>query len=139
MQLGQPTYDVGWSVLIAAFIRSPVLALRNPDIGGAIPQAFEADPGLGAGQRRAGAAVDAATEGEVLAGVLAFGVERVGIFEAAWVAIGGPVEHHQRAAGADGFVADGRRHPRQSEVTLDGALDSQAFLDEVREQATVLA
>ena len=49
-------------------------------------------PRLGAGQRRAGAGVDAAAEGHVLAGVAAVDVERRRVVEAAWVAVGGAVD-----------------------------------------------
>ena len=139
VQLGEPTQDVGRNVLVATVSGRAVVRLADPDVGGAVEQPLQSDPGFGAGQRCAGAAVDAAAEGQVLAGVLALGIEGVRILEAARVAVGGPVDHHQRAAGADGFLADGGRHPRQPEVALDRALDAQAFLDEVRQQAAVLA
>ena len=139
MQLGEPAQDVGRNVLVATVSGRAVVRLADPDVGGAVEQPLEPDPGFGAGQRRAGAAVDAAAEGQVLTGVLAVGIERVRILEAARIAVGRPVDHHQRAAGADGFLADGGRHPRQPEVALDRALDAQALLDEVRQQAAVLA
>src|SRR3954454_11245926 len=138
MQLGEPAQDVGRNVLVATVTRRAVPALRDPDVGGAIEQTLEPDPGFGPRERRARAAVDTAPEGEVLASVLAFGVEAVRALEAAWISVGRPVDPHQRAAGCDGPLADGGRHPRQPEVALHRALDAQAFLDEVREQTAVL-
>ena len=131
VQLGQPAQDVSRDVLVVAIARRAVMLFADADVGGAVEQPLEPDPGLGTRQRSAGAAVDAAAEGQVLAGVLAVGVERVRILEAARIAVGRTVDHHQRAAGADRFLADGGRHPRQPEVTLDRTLDAQALLDEV--------
>src|ERR1700720_4666018 len=127
MQLGEPTQDVGRDVLVATVARRAVLRLADPDVGGAVQQTLQAHPGFGAGERCAGAAVDAASEGEVLAGVLAVRVEGVRVLETARVAVGGAVDHHQGAAGGYRLLADSRWHARQSEVTLDRALDSQAF------------
>src|SRR3981081_2218102 len=107
MQLREPTQDVGRNVFVASVARGPVPALRDPNVAGPVEQSLEPDPGLGAGQRCTGAAVDSAPEREVLARVLAFGVERVRILETARVTIGGTVDHHQRAAGADSLLADG--------------------------------
>ena len=47
------------------------------DVAGAVEQAVDGDPALGAGQRRAGAGVDAVPEGDVLTGVDAVDVELV--------------------------------------------------------------
>jgi len=83
VQLGKPTQDVGRDVLVATAACRAVVRLADPDVRGAVEQTLEPDPGLGAGQRRAGTAVDSAAEGEVLAGVLAIRVEGVRILEAA--------------------------------------------------------
>ena len=71
VQLGEPAQDVGRNVLVATVTGGAVVRLADPDVGGAVQQALEPDPGFGAGQRCAGAAVDAAAEGQVLTGVLA--------------------------------------------------------------------
>src|SRR6201991_4348092 len=139
MQLSKPAQDVGRNVLVAAVSGWAVVLLADPDGRGAIEQPLEPDPGFRAGQRGAGAAVDAAAEGQMLTGVLAVGIEGVRILEASRIAVGRPVDHHERAAGADGFLADGGRHTREPAVALDWALDAQALLDEVRQQAAIVA
>ena len=137
MQFGEAAQDVRRNVLVATASGRAVVRLADPDVGGPVQQPFQSDPGLRAGQRCAGAAVNAAAERQVLARVLALGIESVGVLEPARVAVGGPVDHHHRAAGTEGFVADGGRHPRQPEVALHRALDAQALLDEVRQQAAI--
>src|SRR5436309_10685702 len=139
MQLGETTQDIRRNVLVAAVIRGAVMRLADPDVGGAIQQSLESDAGLRPRERGAWTAVDAATERQVLARVLAFGVEAVRILETARVAVGRAVDHHHRATGAERLLADGGRHSRQPEVALDWALDAQALLDEVGQQAAVLA
>ena len=96
-----------------------------------------ADLGLGPRQRRARAAVHAAAEGDVTPGVRAFDVERGGILELPWIAVGRAVHHHHR--GARGHVNAADRHvaPRQPEVALHRALDAQALFDEVGDLGTL--
>ena len=71
----QAAEDVGRRVLVAAGAGRAVLGLGDPDVGRAVEEALEADPRLGAGERRAGAGVDAVPERDVLAGVGAVDVE----------------------------------------------------------------
>ena len=90
------------------------------------------------GERRAGARVDAVTEGHVLARVDAVDPELVGVVEAARVAVGGAVHHHERGSGRELDAADGAPDARQPELALDRALESEHLLDEVRDElATV--
>ena len=70
---------------------------------------------------------------------LRVGVELVRLVEAARIAVGSAVDHHHRRARAQLVVADGDRRARQPEVALHGALVAQRLLDEVRQQAAVLA
>ena len=65
-----------------------MLGFGDPDVGGAVQQTLQRDLGFGAGQRGARATVDAAAEGQVLAGVLAGRVEGIRVLEASWVAVG---------------------------------------------------
>src|SRR4051794_35612150 len=119
MQFGETTQDVRRNILVAAAIRRAVLRLADPDVGGAIQQPLEADAGLRARQRGTGAAVDAATERQVLACVLALGVKRVRILEAPRVAVGRAVDDHQRAPGAERCspTVVGTRDSRKSPLT----------------------
>ena len=68
-----------------------MLVLRDPDVGGAVEESFDADPGLGPRERRAGAGVDTAAECDVTTGIWAGDVEFVGLLELAWMAVGGAV------------------------------------------------
>src|SRR3954453_10795954 len=135
----QPPQDVRRNILVATLSRRAVVRLADADIGGPVQQPLEADASLGTGQWCAGAAVNPAPECKVLARVLTLRVKRVGVFEPARIAIGGAVDHHHRAAGGQRFLPDGGRCPRQPEVTLDRALDAKALLDEVRQQAAIIA
>ncbi len=67
---------------------------------GPVEQPLQADARLGAGQRRTWAAVDPTAERQVLTGVLACGIEVVGLLEAARIAVGRAVEHHDGGTGA---------------------------------------
>src|SRR6185312_695885 len=124
MQLSQAAQDVRRNVFVLTGIRGAVLALRDADVGRFVEEPLDRDTGLGPGKRGARAAVNAPAERQVLARVLAGGVERVGIIEAARVAISGTVEHHHRFAGAEIGLADDGRYARQSEVALDRTLDA---------------
>ena len=75
VQFGESTQDVGRDILVATLARRAVVRLADPDVGGAVEQPLEPDPGLGAGQRCAGAAVDPTAESQMLARVLALGIE----------------------------------------------------------------
>ena len=75
----------------------------------AVEEALDADAGLGAGERRAGARVDAVSEREVLARVGAVDVELGGVVEVARIAVRGAVEHHHGRARRDVDAADRRR------------------------------
>ena len=68
-------------------------------------------PALGPGQRRAGAVVDAVTEGDVLAGVGPVDVELVRVLEQPRVAVARPGGEHQRAPGRDVDAAERGAHP----------------------------
>ena len=76
-------------VVVAARIGGAVLGLGDRDVAHPVEDAFDADPALGPGERRARAGVDAVAERDVLAGVDAVGVELVGALEAARVAVRG--------------------------------------------------
>src|SRR5204862_3054589 len=101
--------------------------------------ALEADPALDPGQRATRTGVDAATKRDVVEGVLPVDLEVVGALEAPGVAVGGPVEEHDRRPGLDLDVADRRCALGEPEVRLHRALDAQRLLDEVRDAVLVLA
>src|SRR6478609_5177538 len=122
MQFGEPTQDERRNVAVVAVVRRTVLLLRDPDIGGAVQQPLQADARLGAREWGTWAAVDTAAEREVLAGVLARRVELVRPLEAARIAVGRAVDHHDGGARTQLATADGDRGARQPEVALDGAL-----------------
>ena len=69
VQLLEAAEQVDGRVLVAAGAGRAVRRLRDPDVGHAVEDAFEADARLGPGERRAGAGVDAEAEPEVLAAV----------------------------------------------------------------------
>ncbi len=50
MQFGQAAQDERRDVLIATVSGGAVLVLGDPDVGGAVEKALDADPGLGARQ-----------------------------------------------------------------------------------------
>src|SRR6478672_8904849 len=106
MEGAQPAEDEGRHVLVAPGARRTVLGLGDRDVRHAVEEALDADAGLGAGQRCAGAGVDAVAEGEMLACIRAFDDEVAGIVEKARVAVGGAVEHHDGRAGGDGDAGD---------------------------------
>lgn len=91
MQLREPAQDICRDVLVIAVARWPVVFLADADVGGAIEQTLEPDARFGTCQRSAGTTVDAAAEGRVLTGVLAVGIEGVGILEPPRVSVGRPL------------------------------------------------
>src|SRR6478736_8965961 len=72
--------------------RRSVVLLRQPDVAHPVEDALEADAGLRARQRTAGARVHAAPERDVLLHVRAVEAELGRALEAARVAVGGAVE-----------------------------------------------
>lgn len=69
-----------------------MVGFGDRDGRGTVQQPLDRDSGFGSGQRRAGTAVDATPERQMLAGVLARRVEGVRIVEAARIAVGRAVE-----------------------------------------------
>ena len=69
----------------------------------------------------------------------ALDLEVGGMLEASGIAVGGPVDDHDRGAGRDLHATELRRHAGEPEVALHRALDTQALLDEVRDVLAVLA
>ena len=136
---GQAAQDVGGCVRVAAVVGRAVLGLGDRDVGHAVKQAFDADPALGAGQRRARAGWTPWPNAMCSRAFAAVDVELVGVLEAARGRGWPPVEHHDRGAGGDVDATDRRRHACQPEVALHRALEAQRLLDEVRDAAAVVA
>src|SRR5687768_10843990 len=90
----QPPEDVGRCVRVAAVAGRAVVLLGDADLLHAVEDALEAHASFGTGEGAARAGVDATSEREVLAGVRAVRTELVRLVEAAWVAVGGTVDHH---------------------------------------------
>ena len=85
-----------------------------------------------------GTAVDAAPEGEVLAGVVTVDAELRRVLEAAGVAVRRTVEHHQGCAGGDVDPGNGRPAAGEPEVAFDRSLDPERLLDEVGDELAPL-
>ena len=84
VELGEPAQDERRLVDVAAGIGRPCFSSLDGDVGHPVQDALDRDPALDAGQRRAGAGVDAAAERDVLADVLAVQRELVRIARTGW-------------------------------------------------------
>src|SRR5262249_21321187 len=126
-------------VLVAARAGRAMLLLRDADVAQTVEQTLGADARLGAGQRRAGAAVDAEAEAEVLAPVRPIDPELGRIVEPARVAVRGCRKQHDDGAGRERDAADRRRDARETEGALQRALDAQTLLDEARDALALVA
>jgi len=87
--------------LEAASIGGTVVFLRDPDVRGAVEDAFDAHPSLGAGQRCTGARMDTTPECDVARGVWPTDVGGFWPGDLAGIAVGGAVEHHHGRAGGN--------------------------------------
>ena len=61
------------------------------------------------------------------------------VLEMTGIAVGGAVEHHQRATGRDVHAADGGPSPGQPEVTFHRRLDPEHLLDEAGDEVAPFA
>ena len=116
-----------------------MVAVVDADARGALEEPLDREDGLRAGERRPGAGVDAAAEGEVLASVRPRLVERGRVLEDPPVAAGRAVQEHDDGAGRELESAELGRPLRQAERALDRRLDAQRLLDELRDEREVLA
>src|SRR5262245_15241527 len=92
VELLHAAQDVRRDVLIAAGAGRAVLRFRDPDVGHAVEEAFDAHARLGARERRTGTAVDAEPERDLVAGVGAVDAELRRALEPARIAVRGAVE-----------------------------------------------
>ena len=88
-----------------------MLVLGDLDFGGAVEKALDADPCLGTSQWSTGARVHTSPKSDVMRGVWTRRVEGVGFVELFRIAVRGPVEHHQGAAGRNVDAANGTWYP----------------------------
>ena len=95
--------------------------------------------GLGPRERRAGAAVDAGAERQVLAPVGPVEAELVRVVEVARVATGGVGHHEHGGPRREVDPAHRRAHLGQLERALQRRLGAQHLLDERRDEAVVVA
>src|SRR3546814_17522862 len=107
-------------ITVAARTGRTVDFLGDADGAGVVEHAIEADDRFGARQRRTGAGMAAAAEGDMQARVVALDLELAGGFEPARIAVGGAVGDVQEGAGGDVDAADLRRLLRQAEVAQSG-------------------
>src|SRR5436190_18008975 len=126
MQVLETPHQVDGRVLVAAVVGRAVLRLGDPDVGHTVEETVDADVPFGAGEWRAGAGVDAEPEPDVLATVRAVELELRRILELARIPVrrAGHDEHVRPRGDID--LADLRRDPCQSELTLDRARRHQA-------------
>src|SRR5262249_22010386 len=108
--------------------------IHQPKVAEPREEPFEADTCLGAGETSAGTEVLAVTEGDVVPGVRALGIEVFGIGEDLRVAVGGADHRHHDRACRDMDARERRITQCEAEGALDGALEAQALLDEVRDR-----
>src|SRR3954467_4233983 len=78
-------------------------------------------------------------EGQVLARAGALHLELGGALELARIAVGGAVDDHHGGTRRDLGATDGGGRAREAEVALDGALEPEALLHEVRDQLPLCA
>ena len=116
-------------------VRLDALGLgQDLDVVEAGEQLLPEDPQLELGEPAAHAAVGADAEGEVVAGVAPVDDEAVGLLEAALVAVGGGVPHHDLVALADELaVQDGVLRSDAAHVGQRG-LPAQDLVDHLRHQ-----
>src|SRR5262245_53720131 len=106
--------------------------VHQPKVAEPREEPLEADAHLGAGETGAGTEMLAVTEGDVVAGVHALCIEVFGIGEHVRVGGGGGDHRHHDRACRDMDARERRIAQCEAEGALDGALEAQALLDEVR-------
>ena len=109
----------------------------EPDVVQPVEERRERRAQFGAGEPRADAEVVAEAEGEVLGRVRPFDVELVGPLELRCVTVGRGVAHHHRSVGRDLGTGDRGRARGRAPEAGHRAVEAQALVDEVVEQAPV--
>src|SRR5581483_10997743 len=104
-----------------------------------VEDAFQRHAPFHARERRARTGVNAAAERDVLAHVATVELELVRIVEPSRITVGRTGTHHHRGAGWHVDVAQLRRLAGHPEHAFDRAVHPQAFLDERRDAAAVVA
>ncbi len=139
MQFAEPAQDIGRLEGVATLVGRSVLDFTDIDFRHPVQDALDRNTAFDAGQRSAGARMHAASESHVLANVLAVEPKFVRIVKPAGITVGGAGQHHHDRADGNVDATDGGRPACQPAVTFDGALHAQRFLDELGNQAAVLA